>query len=78
MASRPVHVMLVGAHPPDIFDQAGGPSPTNAAQGDQVTAMVLTTGVRSHHWEIIASLMPLPPGQNFTSKFRLDKEMSDV
>jgi LmbE family N-acetylglucosaminyl deacetylase len=44
---------MVGAHPADCFDQAGGTLAHHAAQGDQVTAAILTTGVRSHHWKIL-------------------------
>lgn len=50
MASRPIHIMLVAAHPADSFDQAGGTLAHHVAQGDQVTVVVATTGVRSHHW----------------------------
>jgi len=52
MASRPVHIMVVAAHPADSFDQAGGTMAHHVAQGDTVTAVVATTGVRSHHWQL--------------------------
>ncbi|MCK4417404.1 MAG: PIG-L family deacetylase [Candidatus Latescibacteria bacterium] len=53
MASRPLKLLLVGAHPADTFDQAGGTLAHHAARGDQVTTVALTTGARSHHWELI-------------------------
>ena len=52
MPSRPIHLMLVATHPADSFDQAGGTLAHHAARGDSVTAVIATTGVRSHHWEL--------------------------
>ena len=52
MASRPIQILLVAAHPADSFDMAGGTLAHHVDQGDQVTAAILTTGVRSHHWEL--------------------------
>lgn len=52
MPSRPIHILLVAAHPADTFDMAGGTLAHHIAQGDQVTAVITTTGVRSHHWEL--------------------------
>lgn len=49
MARRPVHIMLVAAHPADSFDQAGGTLAHHVARGDRVTVLIATTGVRSHH-----------------------------
>jgi len=53
MASRPVRLLLVAAHPADTFDQAGGTLAHHIARGDQVTVVSVTTGVRSHDWELI-------------------------
>ena len=53
MASRPIRLLMVGAHPADCFDQAGGTLAHHAAQGDEVTAVTDTTGVRSHHWGLV-------------------------
>ena len=53
MASRPLRLLMVGAHPADMFDQAGGTLAHHAVQGDHVTAVTLTTGARSHHWQLI-------------------------
>ncbi|MYJ78223.1 MAG: hypothetical protein F4047_08770, partial [Caldilineaceae bacterium SB0670_bin_27] len=52
MASRLIHILLVAAHPADSFDMAGGTLAHHIEQGDRVTAAILTTGVRSHHWEL--------------------------
>jgi len=52
MASRPIHLMIVAAHPADSFDQAGGTLAHHVAQGDRVTAVIATTGVRSHHFRL--------------------------
>ncbi len=49
MTSRPIHLMMVAAHPSDCFDQAGGTLAHHAAKGDSVTVVLATTGVRSHH-----------------------------
>ena len=53
MASRPIHLMIVVAHPADSFDQAGGTLCHHLEQGDRVTALIVTTGSRSHDWESI-------------------------
>ena len=52
MASRPIQILIVATHPADTFDMAGGTLSHHAAQGDKVTAIIATTGVRSHHWEL--------------------------
>ena len=52
MASRPIQILIVATHPADSFDMAGGTLSHHAAQGDKVTAVIATTGVRSHHWEL--------------------------
>ena len=53
MASRPLRILMVGAHPSDCFDQAGGTLAHHAAAGDEVTSVTLTTGARSHHNRLI-------------------------
>ena len=52
MASRPIQILLVAAHPADSFDMAGGTLAHHVDQGDRVSVAILTTGVRSHHWEL--------------------------
>lgn len=49
MARRPIHIMIVAAHPADSFDQAGGTLAHHVARGDRVTVLIAMTGVRSHH-----------------------------
>ena len=53
MASRPLKILMIGAHPADCFDQAGGTLAHHAAAGDKVTSVTLTTGARSHHWGLV-------------------------
>jgi LmbE family N-acetylglucosaminyl deacetylase len=52
MPSRPLNILIVAAHPADSFDQAGGTLAHHVARGDSVTAVIATTGVRSHHWKL--------------------------
>ena len=52
MASRPIRILLVAVHPADSPDMACGTLAHHVAQGVQVTAPILTTGVRSHHTEL--------------------------
>lgn len=52
MASRPIRLLVVGAHPADAFDQAGGTLAHHAAEGDHVSALIVTGGVRSHDWRL--------------------------
>ena len=52
MASRPIHILIIAAHPADTFDQAGGTMPHHVAPGDRVTCVVATSGVPSHHWRL--------------------------
>jgi LmbE family N-acetylglucosaminyl deacetylase len=48
--------MIVGGHPADAFDNAGGTLSHHAERGDRVTAVVMTHGVRSHDCELIDDL----------------------
>jgi len=43
-----LRILVVGAHPADIFDQSGGTMAHHAARGDWVGCVVLTHGVRIH------------------------------
>ena len=52
MPSRNIRIMIVATHPADSFDQAGGTLAHHVARGDVVTAVIATTGVRSHHWRL--------------------------
>ena len=53
MASRPIRLLLIGAHPADTFDQAGGTLAHHIENGDSVTVVAATLGTRSHDWELI-------------------------
>ena len=53
MTSRPIRLLVVGAHPADAFDQAGGTMAHHAAEGDHVSALIVTSGVRSHDWQLL-------------------------
>lgn len=45
---RKLSILIVGGHPADAFDNAGGTLCHHAERGDRVTALVLTQGVRIH------------------------------
>lgn len=53
MASRSLTVLMVGGHPADCFDQAGGTLAHHAAAGDRVVAVTVSTGVRTHHFGLV-------------------------
>ncbi len=48
MAEKKLRLLMVGGHPADAFDNAGGTLAHHAERGDQVTALVLTQGTRVH------------------------------
>ena len=43
-----LHLLSIGAHPADIFDQSGGTLAHHAERGDTVGCIVLTHGARVH------------------------------
>jgi len=51
---KKLNVMMIGAHPADAFDAVGGTLAKHADQGDSVTAVTLTHGVKSHDWSLMA------------------------
>ncbi len=53
MASKPIRVVLVAAHPADAIDLAGGTLAHHAAEGDEVTVALVTCGASSHHWKLV-------------------------
>ncbi len=53
---EPLRLMLVGGHPADAFDNAGGTLCHHAERGDHVTCLVLTQGTRVHD-EVISAQM---------------------
>ncbi|MBC8234013.1 PIG-L family deacetylase, partial [bacterium] len=75
MATRSIHIMLVAAHPADSFDMAGGTLAHHVAQGDQVTVVIATTGVRSHHWELMEQKRR--EGANFDIEERLKQAVEE-
>jgi len=44
----PLRLLVIGAHPADIFDNAGGTCLHHVRQGDSVTGVALTKGTRIH------------------------------
>lgn len=46
-------LLIVGGHPADVFDCAGGTLAHHIDRGDRVTAAVMTHGARSHHVQLI-------------------------
>ncbi|MEE2658909.1 MAG: PIG-L deacetylase family protein [Candidatus Latescibacterota bacterium] len=53
MAQDSLSILLVGGHPADAFDNAGGTLAHHAAAGDRVVSAVMTHGVRSHAIKLI-------------------------
>lgn len=45
---RPIRLLVIGAHPADVFDQSGGTMAHHIERGDWVGCAVMTTGVRVH------------------------------
>lgn len=45
---RNLNILIVGGHPADAFDNAGGTLCHHTRRGDKVTALVLTHGARVH------------------------------
>lgn len=44
----PLRILVIGAHPADVFDQSGGTMAHHVERGDWVGCVVVTTGVRVH------------------------------
>ena len=45
---KPLRILVIGAHPADVFDQSGGTMAHHIQRGDWVGCAVVTTGVRIH------------------------------
>jgi LmbE family N-acetylglucosaminyl deacetylase len=45
---KPLRILVIGAHPADVFDQSGGTMAHHIQRGDWVGCIVVTTGVRTH------------------------------
>jgi len=48
MSTQPIKLMVVGAHPLDAFERAGGTIAKHLARGDQAMMVTLTAGVVTH------------------------------
>ncbi|HBO43168.1 MAG TPA: hypothetical protein DD670_04385 [Planctomycetaceae bacterium] len=46
--SKPLRILVIGAHPADIFDQSGGTMAHHVQRGDWVGCVVVTHGSRVH------------------------------
>lgn len=46
---KPARIMVVTAHPVDAFDNSGGTCAEHIALGDQVTAVMCTSGIHTHN-----------------------------
>lgn len=76
--SSPLRILVVGAHPADIFDQSGGTMAHHIERGDWVGCVVLTHGVRKHDKVLTDEMYRnahVPDAQDLT---RLMAERSDV
>src|SRR5262245_62050626 len=47
-SAKPLRILVIGAHPADVFDQSGGTMAHHIQRGDWVGCVVVTTGVRVH------------------------------
>jgi LmbE family N-acetylglucosaminyl deacetylase len=45
---EPLRILVIGAHPADVFDQSGGTMAHHIARGDWVGCAILTHGMRIH------------------------------
>ncbi|MBM3264508.1 MAG: PIG-L family deacetylase, partial [candidate division Zixibacteria bacterium] len=76
--SNPLHILSIGAHPADIFDQSGGTMAHHVAAGDRVSCIVMTHGARVHD-KVISDQMfhaeQVPEAGTLTA---LMQERSDV
>ena len=53
---QPLRILVIGAHPADVFDQSGGTMAHHVKRGDWVGCVVVTTGTRVHD-KVIADEM---------------------
>jgi 4-oxalomesaconate hydratase len=52
MSDNPTRIMVVGAHPADPFERAGGTAAMHLARGDEVMMVSLTHGVVTHAFNL--------------------------
>lgn len=79
----PLRLLVIGAHPADVFDQSGGTMAHHVRRGDWVGAVVLTHGARVHD-KVIADEMfrdrQVPEAQELTALLadRADNKAQEV
>jgi len=78
-----LRILVVGAHPADVFDQSGGTMAHHAARGDTITCVVLTHGARVHDKVVCDEMfrreqIPLAADLNLLIKERSDVKGKEV
>lgn len=53
---KPARIMVVGAHPVDVFDNTGGTCAEHILRGDHVTIVVCTSGIHTHNERLLDEL----------------------
>ena len=54
--SQGLRILVVGAHPADVFDNCGGTIARHTTRGDWVAGVCLTHGVRKHDKEVVEGM----------------------
>ncbi len=52
--SKKLRILVTAGHPADAFDAVGGTIAKHTARGDKVACAVMTHGVKSHGWSLMA------------------------
>ena len=76
--SKPLNLLIIGAHPADIFDQSGGTMAHHARRGDRVACCVLTHGARVHDAVISDQMFHQAQVPEAQALERLMQERADV
>jgi len=58
MSDRKIRILVIGAHPADPFERAGGTLASHLARGDEVVIAALTRGVVTHAFKAFPSTGP--------------------
>ena len=61
-----IRILVVGAHPADIFDNCARTIAHHTAAGDWVGGIILTHGARKHDWKVVDEMQhldSLPEGE---------------
>lgn len=77
-AMEQLTLLVVGAHPADIFDQSGGTMAHHTARGDRVACAVLTHGARVHDAVICDQMFHAEQVPEADELDRLMAERADV